>query len=94
MNQTDRLRNQNKRKKFEKKRNNKKITVSFTKDVLKDRFIKMAQDSGVFGVVHDLTKNTNLPPVSSFSLLHQFFRYFKYSKTDFYLIKMVKTILI
>lgn len=33
----------------------------------------MAQDSGVFGVVHDLTKNTNLPPVSVFSLLYQFF---------------------
>ena len=33
----------------------------------------MAQDSGVFGVVHDLTKNTNLPPVSAFWLLYQFF---------------------
>ena len=28
----------------------------------------MAQDSGVFGIVHDLTKNTNLPPVSDLFL--------------------------
>ena len=60
-------------KKFKTEKKRFKDTVSFTKDVLKDRFIKMAQDSGVFGVVHDLTKNTNLPPVSAFSLLYQFF---------------------
>ena len=48
----------------------------------------MAQDSGVFGVVHDLTKNTNLPPVSVFSLLYQFF------PTFFMLISIPKPILI
>ena len=46
----------------------------------------MAQDSGVFGVVHDLTKNTNLPPVSCY------FFHVNYSKTDFTDFDLIKIV--